>query len=109
MVALILGLLLCVGVRAGRSSALVAVPAHRRQGRDLLDRPRASRWLTRALGRAPDDEAPRPARSRRAARPALGRVRPAGPPGTSATGTRRRLTASGARTPRRFTWRASRP
>jgi hypothetical protein len=57
MVALILGLLFCVGV-AMVVVGLVAVPA-RRQGRDVLT-PKGEQVLTRVLEKgATDDEAPR--------------------------------------------------
>lgn len=56
MVALILGLLFCVGV-AMVVVGLVAVPA-RRQGRDVLT-PKGEQVLTRVLEKgASDDEAP---------------------------------------------------
>ena len=56
MVALILGLLFCVGV-AMVVVGLVAVPA-RRQGRDVLT-PKGEQVLTRVLEKgATDDEAP---------------------------------------------------
>jgi hypothetical protein len=61
MVALILGLLLCVGV-AMVVVGLVAVPA-RREGRDVLT-PRGEQVLTRALEKDPEgsaaDRAPAP-------------------------------------------------
>ena len=65
MVALILGLLLCVGV-AMVVVGLVAVPA-RREGRDVLT-PRGEQVLTRVLEK--DPEGVRGLRSARAPRPA---------------------------------------
>ena len=55
MVALILGLLLCVGV-AMVVVGLVAVPA-RREGRDVLT-PRGEQVLTRVLEKGPEGPAP---------------------------------------------------
>ena len=55
MVALILGLLLCVGV-AMVVVGLVAVPA-RREGRDLLT-PRGEQVLTRVLEKDPEGSTP---------------------------------------------------
>ena len=70
MVALILGLLLCVGV-AMVVVGLVAVPA-RRQGRDVLT-PKGEQVLTRALERnVTDDE--RPTSGTDAAAPPSGRA-----------------------------------
>ena len=72
MVALILGLLLCVGV-AMVVVGLVAVPA-RREGRDVLT-PRGEQVLTRVLEKDPEGSAasrtpaPRPAQ-RQGERPA---------------------------------------
>ncbi len=83
MVALILGLLFCVGV-AMVVVGLVAVPA-RRQGRDVLT-PKGEQVLTRVLEKgATDDGRRRPARTPPHRRPAG----PADPPGP-APGLRRR-------------------
>ena len=72
MVALILGLLLCVGV-AMVVVGLVAVPA-RREGRDVLT-PRGEQVLTRVLEKDPEGSAPA---GRSAPRPAPRQVeRPA--------------------------------